>query len=101
MVTKIKNAIAILLIAGLGGLSGAYIFSNYISTPHPTANNVSERQPIQKVSFPNTVDGALTDFTKAADMTIHAVVHVKTVLVKIINSREVDPASSLRMTVLS
>jgi len=78
MITKIKNTIVILLIAGIGGISGAYIYSTYISKPYSTSRNISEKQPVQNVSFPNTADAALTDFTKAADMTVHAVVHVKT-----------------------
>jgi serine protease Do len=79
MVTKIKKAIATLLVAGIGGLGGAYIYSSYIlPTSYSNARNISERQPVQTVSFPNATDAGLTDFTKAADLTVHAVVHVKT-----------------------
>ncbi len=78
MVTKIRKAIATLLVAGIGGLGGAYVYSNYMNTPHPLSKNISDRQPVQNVSFTGVSEGSLPDFTKAADMTVHAVVHVKT-----------------------
>lgn len=78
MVNKIKKVLATLLIAGLGGLSGVYIYTRVFIDPHPAARNISDRQPVQKVNFPGTTESSLTDFTKAADLTVHAVVHVKT-----------------------
>jgi serine protease Do len=74
---KIKRAIATLMIAGLGGLSGAYIYTN-INSAHPNAKNISDRQNFQFVNMPATTESGLTDFTKAAELTVHAVVHVKT-----------------------
>ncbi len=78
MINKIKKTIATLLIAGLGGLSGVYFYTKFIGDPKPETINKSNKQPVQNVSFPASTESELTDFTKAADLTIHAVVHVKT-----------------------
>lgn len=77
MIKKMKNAISILLIAGLGGLSGAYVYSHY-SAGDLTAKNISQKQNVSFVNLPATSTANLSDFTKAAEMSVHAVVHVKT-----------------------
>ena len=74
MMKNIKRGIATLLIAGLGGIGGAYVF-----TAHTASNTkISERQNFQFVNLPTSTESGLTDFTKAAEMTVHGVVHVKT-----------------------
>lgn len=77
MFRKIKKAIAILLIAATGGISGAYIFSK-TNEPVYDAKNISERQKVYLTNFDNTAAPALPDFTGAAEISVHAVVHVKT-----------------------
>ncbi len=78
MINKIKKIAATLLIAGLGAIGGVYIYTSIVGDTKPLTKTISEKQPVQNVSFPVTPDGVMTDFTKAADLTIHAVVHVKT-----------------------
>ncbi|MFN8165223.1 MAG: Do family serine endopeptidase [Bacteroidia bacterium] len=73
-----KRAIAILMIAGFGGISGAYLYSHFNGGDFRTYKNVSEKQQVHFTSMPNSVDNTLPDFTNAADLTVHAVVHVKT-----------------------
>lgn len=75
MFSKLKNYFAIVIIAGASGLAGAYLF-NRSSAP---SVSVSEKNvaaiPTSFVSLPG--DGNLPDFVKAAEATVHAVVHVK------------------------
>lgn len=77
MVNKIKKVVISLLIAGLGGISGAYFYMNAVEDNQPSSKNISDRQLFHNISYPGSETG-LTDFTKAADLTIHAVVHVRT-----------------------
>ncbi len=78
MLKEMKKALGILLIAGLGGLSGAYVYLHYTSNDF-SKSTISEKQNAQFVNFPNSSGSSnLTDFTIAAEKSIHAVVHVKT-----------------------
>jgi serine protease Do len=77
MLNKMKKAIGTLLIAGLGGLAGASLYSHY-SDSSITAGNISEKQNVSFVNLPAASQSNMTDFTKAAEMSVHAVVHVKT-----------------------
>lgn len=77
MFKEMKKTISIMLIAGFGGLAGAYVYSHYSSPSF--SGNISERQKVQFVSLNgSTTPTNLSDFTKAAEMSVHAVVHVKT-----------------------
>jgi len=79
MIKNMKKAFSILLIAGIGGIAGSYVFNQYNASHFPiSARNSSEKQNVQFVNMPNTMDQSLPDLTKAADMSVHAVVHVKT-----------------------
>ena len=62
IITKIKKVFTTLLIAGLGGISGMYIYLNYFDTGR-SFSNISERQPIKQISYPLTSENNLTDFT--------------------------------------
>ncbi len=76
-----KKAISMFFIAALGGLAGAFIYSH--SSTELMTGSISEKQKVQFVSLPgNTSNSAMTDFTKAAEMSVHAVVHVKTFYTK-------------------
>ncbi len=78
MLSKLKNYFAIVLIAGASGLAGAYFFNHSIqSSVSISAKNSAETIPAKFTSMPGTVDANLPDFVKAADATVHAVVHVK------------------------
>jgi Do/DeqQ family serine protease len=78
MTTNIKKTISTFLIAGIGGLAGAFLFSNSQNNVPGKAGNVSEKNNFQMVNYSIPTEGVLTDFTKAANLTVHAVVHVKT-----------------------
>jgi serine protease Do len=79
MFRKIKKGISILLIAGIGGIGGASIYSSHFSHDSAvSARNASLKQNVQFASLPVGSNEAPCDFTTAADMSIHAVVHVKT-----------------------
>ena len=77
MLKNIKKSMAIILIASLGGISGAFVYSHFSN--QADLGSISERQHVQFVSNNNAPNqSGLTDFTKAAEMSIHSVVHVKT-----------------------
>ena len=79
MFTKIKKGISILLIAGLGGIAGGSIYSNHFNHEQAvSAKNSALKQNVQFASYPGNASSAPCDFTKAAEMTVQAVVHVKT-----------------------
>jgi serine protease Do len=79
MFKKIRKSISILLIAGIGGIAGASIYSSHFSYDQKvSARNSALKQNVQFASFTGEGTEAPCDFTKAADMSIHAVVHVKT-----------------------
>jgi hypothetical protein len=79
MITKIKKTIALILIAGLSGYGGSYLFNNspenarFLLTQN-SKNSIS--QPLQSAParFANlAATENLPDFVKAADATVHAV----------------------------
>lgn len=80
MISNLKKALVLLLIAGLGGMAGAYVFQKNEGTRSGSisSRNADEKARIQMVSMPAAADGSLPDFTKAAELTVHGVVHVKT-----------------------
>src|SRR5437764_907208 len=79
MFTKFKKSISILLIASLGGFAGAYIYSSHLNHEQIiSVKNSALKQNVQFAGFPGTQNESLVDFTKAAEMSVHAVVHVKT-----------------------
>lgn len=79
MIIKMKKTLSTLLIAALGGIGGAYVYTNFNNDSLTQPKIISEKQHVQYVNYPGTLsEGSMTDFTKAADATIHAVVHVKT-----------------------
>ncbi len=74
----IKRTITVLLIAGLGGAAGAYIYKFLQPESSTVSGKISDRNNISFVSLPSVSESGLTDFTKAAEMSVHGVVHVKT-----------------------
>ena len=80
MFTKFRKSIAIFLVAGIGGIAGAYFYSYHLSQEHTVSfKNAELKQPVQFAKFSGgDENGSMVDFTKAAEMTVHAVVHVKT-----------------------
>jgi len=81
MFNKIKKSITIILIAGLSGYGGSYLFNHSSNTLTPTSVSTKNGAHIEQPKFQfagMTANEALPDFVKAADATVHAVVHVKT-----------------------
>ena len=76
MFRKLKNYFAIVLIAGASGLAGAYFFNESARPAVSISTKNADVIPARFASLP-AADGELPDFVKAADATIHAVVHVK------------------------
>ncbi len=96
MMNKLKKNFGTFSLAAVAGIFGAYFYMQFFS-PEATylSQSISERQaPWKYVNYtsgnntgltdiPNSeglahTPAILTDFTKAAEMTVHAVVHVKT-----------------------
>ncbi|CAN5459227.1 trypsin-like peptidase domain-containing protein [soil metagenome] len=77
MFSKLKNYFAIVLIAGASGLTGAYFFNRSSQPSVSISSKNAEVIPAKLVSMPGTAEGTLPDFVKAAESTVHAVVHVK------------------------
>src|SRR5690349_10678038 len=83
MFTKIKKTIAFLLIAGMGGYAGSYVFnhsqSGYIGTEPISSKNhiVQTVQPVTGRFAALAANENAPDFVKAAEGSVHAVVHVK------------------------
>ena len=78
MIARIKKTIATILVAGLGAVIGVSVYSNFQHDSDNSGRNISEKQHVQFVNMPSGIDNSAIDFTKAADLTVHAVVHVKT-----------------------
>src|SRR4051812_1097424 len=76
MLRKLKNYFVIVLIAGASGLGGAYFFNESARPSVSISAKNADVVPVHFASLP-PAGGDLPDFVKAADATIHAVVHVK------------------------
>ena len=74
----IKKTIVILIIAGIGGAAGAFFYKNLQPVSSLLSDRISDRPNIRLVNLPAASESGLTDFTKAAEMSVHGVVHVKT-----------------------
>jgi serine protease Do len=81
MFTKIKKTIAFILIAGIGGYAGSYVFNQ---SQQQNIGSVSSKNRIEQTIQPTkgkfvnmSANEVLPDFVKAADASVHAVVHVK------------------------
>lgn len=71
---KILSVFAIASIGGLTSLGVSHFFQNNAATP---ASMLGYRAPVNYVNMPAGAESTV-DFTSAADLSIHAVVHVKT-----------------------
>ena len=77
MLSNLKKTLGILVIAGIGGIFGAYLFST-TQSQHYSVKSISDRQKVQFVSQGNSTASNVPDFVGAAESTVHGVVHVKT-----------------------
>lgn len=80
MVSKLKNAVGIVVIAAVAGFAGAGIYSGVIeNNNHVISSETNQNQPSRLVAF--TRDGSIDSpdgFVDASQSTVPAVVHVKT-----------------------
>ena len=85
MIQNIRKALIILVIAGLGGFSGAGIYK----LTNKEYRTFEEKQGVHLANFNSLAPEGYVDFTKAAETSIHAVVHVKTLFQQ--KSQYADP----------
>ena len=72
-----KKYLSIFLIAGLGGATALSV-DTYLDKNETTSNVQQIGQPVKYVSMPNFTSTGEVDFVAAAEMSVNAVVHVKT-----------------------
>ncbi len=77
MFNKLKNYFAIVLIAAAGGVAGSYFYQHSTQLPVSISSKNSDFVPAKFVAMPGTSDGTLPDFVKAAEATVHSVVHIR------------------------
>ena len=78
MYNKLKKSIAILFLASLGGIAGAYVFASFSDHQSVSRRNAVPKENVRLVNLNNSPGAPGPDFTTAADLSVHAVVHVKT-----------------------
>ena len=77
MFTKLKKNLLILLIAASGGIAGAYVYSSLQPETSISSRNELSAMPVKFTGMKNSPEGYV-DFTTAAELSVHAVVHVRT-----------------------
>ncbi len=75
MLNSIKKNAILLMIAIAGGTGGAFVYKSFSGEPYPKPQG-GLKQPVHFASYTAPPEAAV-DFTKAAEMSVHAVVHVK------------------------
>ncbi len=76
MLKVIKKYVAIVLIAGIAGFTGAEVFK--LTDKHPVYVHYAGDVPAHFTNLTPPPPEVANDFVHAADLTVHAVVHVKT-----------------------
>ncbi len=71
-----KRILGILLIAILGAFVGLFAFTRFIQQKPETI--YVQQQPVDLIKLPIDSSNGVSDFVIAAELTVHAVVHVKT-----------------------
>jgi serine protease Do len=77
MLNRFRKVISVFLLASLGGVAGSFLYSSFAPHESISSKNASVQQPVQFVGM-NSQGAPGPDFTTAADLSVHAVVHVKT-----------------------
>src|SRR5260221_13251996 len=77
MKTNFRTTALIVLFALSSGFGGAYLFEKY-NPQKPFYVSSTQQTPVKFASFNMSAPENAVDFTTAAEMSIHAVVHVKT-----------------------
>jgi serine protease Do len=79
MVTKFKQTIGIVLIASFAGFAGAGVFNSFFDKESSSTSLKIEKQPAKLVNYvPALGEESSTQFVTASEVTVPAVVHVKT-----------------------
>ena len=76
--TSLKTKILVVIFALASGFSGAYIYQQI--NPQKTQISSAGQVPVRLANFNAAAPENAIDFTSAAEMSIHAVVHVKTLV---------------------
>ncbi len=72
-----KKIASVFLIASIGGIT-ALGFNHFLVDKNQTASQLTYQPPAKFVNMPGAAPETNVDFTTAADLSVHAVVHVKT-----------------------
>ena len=94
MKNKLKKIIGTFFLATFAGILGGYFYVQISGsgdlgrtngfgmkqTPVSFSASNAERLPVTTAALTSSGDGSLPDFTKAAELSVHAVVHVKTLI---------------------
>ena len=91
MIAKIRKSFAILLVSGIAGVAGAYFFSLQNQDQTILSKNSSFDQPVRLASLSGEQTSSPVDLTIAAEISIHAVVHVKTTYISRSTYNPFDP----------
>ena len=77
---NVKKIFGSILIAILGGMIAVFVYTFLFEKPEIKSDSISSNQELVKfTNLPGDFEGENLDFTFAAERTVHAVVHVKTV----------------------
>jgi serine protease Do len=72
-----KKLVGTFLTAALGGAIALGV-SQFFVSPQPTTTTAPAAQTVRYVNLPSGMPESTVNFVKAADMTVHAVVHIRT-----------------------
>lgn len=84
---KANRILSPILFSIIGGLIVFFMSQHFTKEPNLGSSNLKEATPVSLAAF-TTSAGEITDFTYAADRTIHGVVHVQT---RAMSSQSVTP----------
>jgi Do/DeqQ family serine protease len=78
MMKQSRKYLVLFLAAALSGAAGAYVFNRIQDRNYPLSERNALGQVARPVNLTTGPEQGVQDFTKAAELSVHAVVHVKT-----------------------
>jgi serine protease Do len=75
MFNTVKKSLGLICLTAIGGFAGAGVYKYF---EKDLLRTIEQKQQVQLTNFTAPPPEAAIDFTKAADLTVHAVVHIKT-----------------------
>ena len=73
-----KKIVSVFVIASIGGITALGLNHLLENQAAKASSQLSYQAPIKYVNMPGTTNEGAVDFTTAAEMSVHSVVHVKT-----------------------